>query len=193
MELTVINQKIAELRVNESAVKSLIAELILAVCDRVHAHNEVDSANAFILALTPVNQKKAITFLAQHTGHKVEEGILTRRVKDYVKDGVKHSPYVEAKDRYEQFVLSGMNFWQWAVAKKEKTEDVITLDAVMKKAKRARESMADALEAGVVDKVQAFEMLIGGVMSQDDVLNILASMTKAEDAMTKAAQESAKA
>lgn len=193
MELTVINSKIAELRGAEGTVKTLVAELALAVAGRVHEHNDVDSANAFLLALTPINQKKAIAFLKEHTGHKVEEGILTKRLKDYVSNGVKVSPYAAAVIKYEAFVASGMNFWQWAVAKKDKIEDPITLDKAAKLAKKAREYMAEAMQAGVLDKVQAFEMLIGGVMSQDDVLNILASMTKAEDAMTKAAQESAKA
>ena len=193
MELTVINSKIAELRGAEGTVKTLVSELALAVAARVHEHNDVDSANAFLLALTPINQKKALAFLKEHTGHKVEEGILTKRLKDYVRDGEKVSPYTDASNKFDAFIASGMNFWQWAVAKKDKVEDEVTLDKALKLAKKAREYMLEAMQAGKVDKVQAFEALIGGVMSQDDVLNILASMTKAEDAMTKAAQESAKA
>lgn len=193
MELTVINQKIAQLRANESSSKALIAELIIAVAQRVHEHNDVDSANSFLLALTPVTQKKALSFLKQHVGHKVEENIFTKRLKDYVSNGTKHSPYQEARDAFDKFVASGMNFWQWAVAKKEKADDVVSLDKATKLAKRAREYMAEAIQSGVLDKVQAFELLIGGVMSQDDVLNILAAMSKAEDAMTKAAKEQAKA
>ena len=63
MELNVINTKIGQLRTAEGQVKTLIAELIVAVTQRIHEHNEVDSANAFLLALTPINQKKALSFL----------------------------------------------------------------------------------------------------------------------------------
>ena len=193
MELTVINTKIAELRGAEGTVKTLVSELIVAVSARVHEHNDVDSANAFLLALTPINQKKAIAFLKEHTGHKVEEGILTKRLKDYVRDGEKVSPYTDASNKFDAFIASGMNFWQWAVAKKDKVEDEVTMDKALKLAKKAREYMLEAMQAGKVDKVQAFEALIGGVMSQDDVLNILAAMAKTEDAMTKAAKEATKA
>lgn len=193
MELNVINTKIGQLRTAEGQVKTLIAELIVAVTQRIHEHNEVDSANAFLLALTPINQKKALSFLKEHSGHKTEEGILTKRMKDYVKDGEKVSPYTVASDKFDAFIASGMNFWQWAVMKKEKVESPITLDDVAKKAKKAREAMTEAIEAKVIDKVQAFEMLIGGVLSQDDVMSILASMAKAEDVLTAAAREAAAA
>ena len=114
-------------------------------------------------------------------------------MKDYVKDGEKVSPYTVASDKFDAFIASGMNFWQWAVMKKEKVESPITLDDVAKKAKKAREAMTEAIEAKVIDKVQAFEMLIGGVLSQDDVMSILASMAKAEDVLTAAAREAAAA
>lgn len=187
MELNIINEKIGQLRVAEGQTKSLIAELIVAVTQRVHEHNEVDSANAFLLALTALNQKKVLSFFKLHCGHKIEEGILTKRRKPYVQDGVKHDPYKEASDAFDAFMQSGMNFWQWAVAKRDKEEKPVTLDMVAKKAKAARELMSEALQSGIVDKVQAFEMLLGGVISQEDIMAVLGSMVKAEAAVSQAA------
>ncbi len=188
MELNIINEKIGQLRTAEGQVKSLVSELVIAVTDRVHEHNEVDSANAFLLALTPINQRKVLSFFKAHVGHKVEEGILTKRLKDYVSQGVKVDPYKEAVDKYGQFKLSGKNFWQWAVEKVEKVEKPVTLDDIAKKAKKAREATVEGIQAGVVDKVTAFELLTGGVFTFEDIRNVLASMAKAEEAVTKAAQ-----
>lgn len=191
MELNIIKEKIGQLRVAEGQTKALIAELVVAVVDRVHEHDDVDSANALLLALTPLNQKKVLSFFKQHCGHKIEEGILTKRLKTYVKDGVKVDPYQQASDTFDAFKGTGMSFWQWAVAVKKKEDHAITLDEVTKKAKRAREAMAEALEAGVVDKVQAFEMLMGGVISQEDIMLVLGAMTKAEQATSQAAASAA--
>lgn len=190
MELAVIKTKIGQLRTAEGQVKALVSELIIAVTDRIHEHNDVDSANLFMLALTPINQKKALSFFKAHAGHKVEEGMLTKRQKDYVKDGAKVSPYTEASDKYDEFRQSGMNFWQWAVAKKDKEDKPVTLDAIAKKAKQARELVADGLAAGVVDKVNAFELLTGGVFSFEDMQMVLKAMADAEDAVTVAAKVS---
>lgn len=187
MELRIINEKIGQLRGAEGQVKSLIGELIVAVTERIHEHNDVDSANAFLLALTPLNQKKVRSFFKIHAGHKMEEGILTKRHKSYVKDGVKVDPYLEAHDAFDAFKQSGLNFWQWAVATKAKEEKPITLEDVVKRATKAREAMIEGIQAGVVDKVQAFEMLTGGVLTFEDIQQVLAAMIKAEAAVTQAA------
>jgi hypothetical protein len=187
MELKIINEKIGQLRVAEGQTKSLIAELIVAVTERIHEHNEVDSANAFMLALTPLNQKKVRSFFKAHAGHKMEEGILAKRHKAYVKDGVKVDPYQHAHDAFDAFKQSGMNFWQWAVQAKAKEEKAITLEDVAKRATKAREAMIEGIQAGVVDKVQAFEMLTGGVLTFEDIQQVLAAMLKAEEAVTQAA------
>lgn len=187
MELKIINEKIGQLRVAEGQTKSLIAELIVAVTERIHEHNEVDSANAFMLALTPLNQKKVRSFFKAHAGHKMEEGILSKRHKAFVKDGEKVDPYQQAHDAFDAFKQSGMNFWQWAVQTKSKEEKAITLEDVAKRATKAREAMIEGIQAGVVDKVQAFEMLTGGVLTFEDIQQVLAAMLKAEEAVTQAA------
>lgn len=187
MELKLINEKIGTLRTAEGQVKTLISELIIAVTERIHLHDDVSTANAFLLALTPINQKKALSFLKAFSGHKTEEGILAGRRKVYTQDGTKVDPYKECADAFEQFKATGMNFWQWAVAKRETEDKPITLDEVTKKAKKARDAMAEALQAGVVDKVQAFEMVTGGVFSPEDMMQILAKMAGAEKAVTQAA------
>lgn len=189
MDKRIIEGKIATLRTVEGQAKALIAELVMAVTERVHEHNDVDTANSFLLALSPLNQKKVLAFFKAFVGHRVEEGILTKRLKEYIKDGVKVDPYKNASDAFDEFKTTGMNFWQWAVAKREKVETPITLDIVAKRAAKAREAMAEAIEAKVVDKVQAVEMLLGGVMSMDDVMQVLAAMAKAEAAVTQAAGE----
>lgn len=187
MELKLINEKIGNLRTAEGQVKSLVSELIIAVTERIHLHDDVTTANAFLLALTPINQKKAVSFLKAFSGHKIEEGILSTRRKVYVDKGEKIDPYKEASDAFEQFKATGMNFWQWAVASKKKEETVITLDEVTKKAKKARDAMAEAIQAGVVNKVQAFELVTGGVFSQQDMMEILRHMAQAEQAVTQTA------
>lgn len=183
MELVTIQAKTVELRNAEGTVKSLIAELIVAVTQRIHAFDDIDSANAFLVALSPMNHKKALQFMVQHGGHKIAEGVLGKRLKDYMSDGVKVTPYLTAKDTFEKFADSGMNFWQWAVTKIKKVEKDVTLDDLVKQAKKARDALAEGIEAGVIDKVTAFEMLTGGVFSQDDMMNILQVMARAEAAV----------
>lgn len=190
MELNIIKDKIGQLRTAEGQVKTLVSELIIAVTDRIHEHDDVDSANLFLLALTPINRKKALSFLKAHSGHKVEEDILTKRRKEYIEKGEKVDPYKEAHDKFEDFKASGMDFWQWAVAKVEKVEKPVTLDVITKRAKAARDALSEGLIAGVVDKVQAFEMLTGGVFSYEDLNMMLGVMAKAEDAVTQAAKAS---
>lgn len=191
MELKDIQAKIAELRSSEARSKHLIAELIVAVTERIHEHNEVTSANTFLLALSPLNQKKALAFFREFSGHKEQEKILAGRKKEYTKDGVKVNPYQEAHDKFEAFKQSGMNFWQWCVMEKPKDDKPLTAGDVEKAAKKANEKMQEALRLGLIDKVRAFELLLGGVMSQEDMMMVLQSMIKAEDTVTQAAKEAA--
>lgn len=191
MDKRIIEGKIATLRTAEGQVKALIAELVIAVTSRVHEHDDVDTANLFLLALSPLNQKKVLSFFKAFTGHKIEESILTKRLKDFTKDGVKTSPYQVCSDAFDAFKATNMTFWQWAVAKRDPEDKPLTIDEVTRRAKKAREVMAEAIEKKVVDKVQAVEMLLGGVMSMDDVMQVLAAMAKAEAAVSQAAKEPA--
>lgn len=186
MEKSVVLEKIGTLRTVEGQAKSLIAELIVAVVERVHEHNDVDTANAFLLALSPINQKKAQAFFREHVGHKFEEGIITKRMKPFVKDGVKVDPYMNASDKFDAFKLTGLSFWQWAVLKKPKADDKLTVEAVAAKAKKARDVIAEALNENVIDKAQAFTMMLGDVMTIDDVMQILGAMAKAQEVTDKA-------
>jgi hypothetical protein len=189
MELAVIKQKIGQLRTAEGQVKALISELIVAVVQRVHDHNDVDSANNFLLALTPINQKKCMAFIKEFTGHSTAEGIVTTRRKSYIKDGEKVDPYQEAFDKFESFKASNMNFWQWAVLKKEPKDETVTIEDVQRAAKKANKVMAQAMQQGIVDKTAAIQMLVGNLMTQDDVMLVLQAMIKAEEAVTKASIE----
>ena len=189
MDKRIIEGKIATLRTTEGQVKALIAELVMAVVSRVHEHDDVDTANLFLLALSPLNQKKVLSFFKAFTGHKIEESILTKRLKDFTKDGVKTSPYQVCSDAFDAFKATNMTFWQWAVAKRDPEDKPLTIDEVTRRAKKAREVMAEAIEKKVVDKVQAVEMLLGDVMSMDDVMQVLAAMAKAEAAVSQAAGE----
>lgn len=189
MELKEIQAKTAELRANESRSKVLIAELVIATVERIHDHNEVTSANNFLLALSPLNQKKVLKFLREFSGHKESEGILAGRKKSYTKDSVKIDPYQEAHDKFDAFKQSGMNFWQWIVQEKAKpVQEKLKIEDVAKKATKLRELMQEAMAQGVVDKTQVVTMLLGDLLSVDDVMNALAQMAQmAEDAVNKAA------
>lgn len=188
MELNIIKSKIGQLRTAEGQVKSLIGELVIAVTDRIHEHDDVDSANAFIVALTPLNQKKVLSWFKEHGGHKIQEGILTKRIKEYSKGTTKVDPYKDAYDRYQSFKDTGLNFWQWAVQNKPTPEaQVLTLEQLAKKARKLNESMKEALEANIIDRTQALQMLLGDVMSQEDLMASLAAMVKAEAAVSQIA------
>ena len=189
MELNTIQTKIAELRTSESRSKVLIAELVVAVTDRIHEHNEVTSANAFLLALSPLNQKKVLSFLKEFSGHKESEKILAGRKKAFTKDGVKVDPYKEAHDKFQSFKASGASFWQWCVMEKAKpAPEKLKIEDVAKKASKMREFMQEALNQNVVDKAQAFTMLLGDLMSVDEVMDVLGALAQqAENATNKAA------
>ena len=190
MELNVIKEKIGQLRTAEGQAKTLIAELIVAVTERIHEHNDVDSANSFLTSLSALNQKRALSFLKLHAGHKTEQGVLTKRKPSYVENGVKIDPYQEAHDKFGKFKDSGLSFWQWAVLPANKVDKPVTLDELSKKAAKLRESMQEGMEKRVVDKVQAFELLTGGLFSFEDMQQVLAAMANAEDALTQAAKAS---
>lgn len=188
MELNVIKQKIGELRANESGAKALIAELVVATVDRIHEHNEVDSANNFLLALSPLNKKKVESFLKKHSGHKFEQGMLGKRAKDYIKDGKIVSAYTECKDAFDAFKGSGMDFWQWVNLKNKASKDEsVTLDVITKRTKKAVDAIKEGLEIGIIDRTMALQLLIGDVMSQDDLMQGLSAMFKAEAAVSKVA------
>lgn len=193
MELNVIKTKIAELRTSEATTKTLVSELAVAVIDRIHQHNDVDSANAFILALSPVNQKKMLEYMAAFSGHVESEGVLGKRKKERTIDGVAVDGYVKCKDAWEAHKLLGMNFWQWVVTKKPKVEVVADLDSVQKAAKKARKLAEEAIKAGAVTKFQAFTALTDGLFSVDDVLELLTQVqtvaAAADQAIDKAKQE----
>lgn len=192
MELKVIQEKIAELRGTESRSKTLISELAIAVVDRIHEHDEVTSANSFLLALSPLNQKKMLSFFRQHSGHKESEGVLAGRQKDFTdKNQQKRMPYKEAHDKFQAFKASGATFWQWCVMEKPKEEKPLDMGAVEKAAKKANEAMAQAIKLGLVSHHRAVELLLGGVMSQQDIMASLDMMIKADEAGAKAIAEAA--
>lgn len=193
MDKRIIEGKIATLRTAEGQVKALIAELVIAVVDRVHGHDDVDTANLFLLALSPLNQGKVLGFFKEHVGHKVEEGILTKRLKPFIEKGVSIDPYKNASDKFDAFKESNMTFWQWAVAKKPKGSNKLTVEAVAAKAKKARDAVCEAMNENVIDKAQAFTMLLGDVMTMEDIMSILSAMTKTQEAVDKASKEPASA
>lgn len=187
MELSVIQSKISELRKSESTSKALIQELVVAVVDRVHKHDDVTSINTFIVALSDLNRKKVLAFAKKFTGHKEDEGIITGRRKDFKdKNDVTVRPYQEAKDAWDSFLESGLNFWQWCALDAVKEAKPITIESLQKKSKALEKQMKEALEAGIIDRTGAVQMLVGNIMTQQDMMAVLGAMIRAEEAVTKA-------
>lgn len=188
MEINVIKTKIGQLRDAERNVKSLLGELVPVVTARIHDHQDVDSANLLVLALTPINQKKVLSFFKQFSGHHIKEDVVTKRIKPFNKGDETIDGYQVAKDAWDTFVESGMNFWQWAVLKAERPESTeIDMDKLRKQVDSVTKKVKKALDAGAIDTTTAIQMLTSGLMTQDDLMKGLSAMFKAEAAVSQVA------
>ena len=188
MELQQIQAGIVQLRKNEAESKGLISSLALATVERVHQHNDVTSANSFIVALSPLNQKKVQKFMEAFTGHKMAEGVIGGRKKDYKKGEETVRPYQTAADAFKAFVETGMDFWQWAVMDSaSKPEKPLDMAKLQKAAAKLHKMIGEAQAAGIIDTTATVQLLLGEVpLSQGEVLAALGAMAKAKTAIDNA-------
>ena len=170
-----IRSDIATLRNNESASKAIITNLAPEIVARIHEHDDVDTANRFIVALSDANKHMVLKFLKEFSGHRIGEGVLGKRSKDYTgKDGAKVTPYQDAKDAFDSFVESGLTIWQWAFTKKEANPDA---PVDLEKASKAFHRKAKkAIEQGQ-SRLQVLTLAIGETFTIEEVINLLGQLT----------------
>lgn len=179
-ELAVIKASIATLRDNERTSKELITVLAVETIQRVHEHNDVDTVNSFLLALSEANKRMMLKFAKAFAGHKIGEGLLGKRIKPFEKDGQTTDAYQQAKDVFDGFIDSGMTIWQWAFTEREveaKPVDIAKIGEQFRK--KAKKAMQDG-----ASKLQVFEAATGGLFSAADMLLMLQAMVNAEEAAT---------
>lgn len=172
-----IRADIQSLATNERTSKALIIALAPEVVSRIHLHDDVDTANRFLLALSEANQKMVARFYAKFSGHRFGEGILGKRLPDFTNKDGKQQPFVKAVNAFNEFVESGMNIFQWAFATRDQEAKPIDLNKVgqqwQKKAKKAIEEGAS--------KQSVLQAALGDLFSVDEVLNILGQLAQAEE------------
>lgn len=186
-ELNIIKESIAKLRGNERESKELIAVLAIECVQRLHQHNDTDTLNQFVLACSPANQKMVLKFAKEFTGHKIGEGTIGKRTKPFTKDNVVHDAYQKAKDAFDNFVLSGMNIWQWAFQEREHEEKPVD---IKKLGEQFQKKAQKAIDSGV-SKLAVFEAATGGLFTADDMFMMLQAMMDAEAAATAAMKKAA--
>lgn len=171
-----IRGDITTLRTNESISKQLITVLAVETVQRIHEHNDVDTANLFMLALSDANRKMFTTFVKEFSGHRIGEGVIGKRAKPYQnKDGETVDAYTTAKDSFSSFLESGMTIWQWAFAKKEQDPDAVV---DMEKAAKAFHAKAKKAIKQGQSRLQILTLAIGETFTVEEVMNLLGSLTK---------------
>lgn len=170
-----IRTDIATLKTHESSAKAIITNLAPEILQRIHEHDDVDTANRFVLALSDANRQMVLRFIKEFSGHRIGEGVVGKRSKDYTdKDGRKATPYQDAKDAFDSFVESGMTIWQWAFTKKEASPDApVDMD---KASKAFHRKAKKAIEQGQ-SRLQVLSMAIGDTFTIEEVINLLGQLT----------------
>lgn len=172
-----IRADILNLRNSESASKAIITNLAPEIMARIHEHQDVDTANRFILALSDANRKMVLHFMKEFSGHRIGEGVLGKRAKDYTNDkGEAMTPYQKAKDAFDSFVESGATIWQWAFVKKEANPDA-PVD-LSKAATAFHRKAKKAIEQGQ-SRAAVLNACIGTTFTVAEVINLLGTMSAA--------------
>ena len=181
-ELNIIKQSIATLRDNERTSKELITVLAVETMQRLHEHDDVDTLNLFILALSDANRKMVVSFTKHFAGHKIGEDTVGRRVKPFLRDGETVDAYQVAKDAFATWCESGQNIWQWAFSKKETVEKPVD---IAKLGEQFRKKAQKAIAAGA-SKLSVFHSVTDGLFTAQEMLEMLSAMMDAADAADKA-------
>lgn len=171
-----IRTDIATLRTNEAISKQLIGTLATEVVQRIHEHDDVDTANAFVVALSEANKRMVEGFFKAFSGHRIGEGVLGKRIKPFEdKGGVKVDEYAKAKEAFDSFVESGLTIWQWAFTKREADPDAVV--DMAKAAKAFHAKAKKAIKQGQ-SRLQILTLAIGETFTVEEVMNLLGELTK---------------
>lgn len=174
-----IRADIATLSANERTSRALIIALAPEVVQRIHTHDDIDSANRFLVALSEANQKMVKMYYENFAGHSFGEGVLGKRRVDYTdKDGNKVTPFTNAVDAFNTHKESGLNIFQWAFQKK----DIVEAPVDLAKAAKAWQGKAKkAIKQGAA-RPAVLQAALGDLFSIEEVLNILGELSKAQAA-----------
>ena len=177
-----ISKATASLRASEKNVKIRVAELSRDLLQYIVIDStpDIESANRFVEALTPVNRRVAVLFLTAFLPFRTvtEEG---EGKGEFVRFGKMDKRQVEAKTAACEEFLADENktLWTWQ-------KENVNIDKPVDYVGRVTKAVTAALkhDTGVDDVIKA---VLAGGLSADDILAIMGELVDDEEVLAEAA------